>query len=74
VTQIAASVREFGWTNPVLVDGENGIIACHGWLLATRKLGMGTVPVIELAGLSEAQKRAYIIAEQKDRVERRLGQ
>jgi DNA modification methylase len=65
VAQIAASIREFGWTNPVLVDGESGIIAGHGRLLAARKLGMATVPVIELFGLSEAQKRAYIIADNK---------
>ncbi|WP_394892228.1 site-specific DNA-methyltransferase [Mesorhizobium sp. AaZ16] len=65
MAQIAASIGEFGWTNPVLVDGENGIIAGHGRLLAARKLGMSTVPVIELAGLSEAQKRAYIIADNK---------
>ena len=56
MAQIAASIREFGWTNPILIDGENGIIAGHGRLLAARKLGMGEVPVIELAGLSEAQK------------------
>src|SRR5262245_5357555 len=49
VAQIAASIREFGWTNPILVDGENGIIAGHGRLLAARKLGMDNVPVIELA-------------------------
>ncbi|RYD53741.1 MAG: site-specific DNA-methyltransferase [Verrucomicrobiaceae bacterium] len=65
VAQIAASIREFGWTNPVLVDGENGIIAGHGRLLAARKLGMEDVPVIELAGLSEAQKRAYVIADNR---------
>ena len=65
VAQIAASIREFGWTNPVLVDGENGIIAGHGRLMAARKLGMTSVPVIELDGLSEAQKRAYIIADNK---------
>ncbi len=65
VAQIAASIREFGFTNPILVDGDNGIIAGHGRLLAARKLGMTTVPVIELAGLSEAQKRAYIIADNK---------
>src|SRR6187455_77043 len=65
VAQIAASIREFGFTNPVLVDGENGIIAGHGRLLAARKLGLATVPVIELAGLSAAQKRAYIIADNK---------
>ena len=65
VAQIAASIREFGLTNPILVDGDNGIIAGHGRLLAARKLGMATVPVIELAGMSEAQKRAYIIADNK---------
>lgn len=65
VAEIAASIREFGWTNPVLVDGDNGIIAGHGRLLAARKLGLETVPVIELAGLSDAQKRAYIIADNK---------
>jgi len=65
VAQIAASIRAFGWTNPILVDGENGVIAGHGRLLAARKLGMATVPVIELDGLSEAEKRAYIIADNK---------
>jgi DNA modification methylase len=63
VAQIAASIREFGWTNPVLVDGENGIIAGHGRVLAARKLGLGRVPVIELAHMSEAQKRAYVLAD-----------
>lgn len=65
VAEIAVSIREFGWTNPVLVDGENGIVAGHGRVLAARKLGMASVPVIELAGLSEAQKRAYILADNK---------
>jgi ParB-like chromosome segregation protein Spo0J len=65
VAQIAASVREFGWTNPILIDGENGIIAGHGRVLAARKLGMDDVPCIELAGLTEAQRRAYIIADNK---------
>jgi len=65
VAQIAASIREFGFTNPVLVDGANGVIAGHGRILAARKLGMETVPVIELAHLSEAQKRAYVIADNK---------
>ena len=65
IAQIAASIREFGWTNPVLVDGENGIIAGHGRVLAARKLGMGEVPCIELAGLSDTQRRAYIIADNK---------
>jgi DNA modification methylase len=63
VTQIAASIREFGWTNPVLVDGANGIIAGHGRVLAARKLGLERVPVIELAHMSEAQKRAYVLAD-----------
>jgi ParB-like chromosome segregation protein Spo0J len=65
VAQIAASITEFGWTNPVLVDGDNGVIAGHGRLLAARKLGMADVPVIELGGMSEAQKRAYILADNK---------
>ncbi len=65
VAQIAASVREFGWTNPVLVDGENGIIAGHGRILAARKLGMAEVPCIELSGMDENQRRAYIIADNK---------
>ena len=65
VAQIAASIREFGWTNPVLIDGENGIIAGHGRVLAARKLGMDEVPCIELAGLTDTQRRAYIIADNK---------
>ena len=65
IAQIAASIREFGFTNPILVDGDNGIIAGHGRLLAARKLGMSNVPVIELAGMTEAQKRAYVIADNK---------
>jgi DNA modification methylase len=63
VAQIAASIREFGWTNPVLVDGTNGIIAGHGRVLAARKLGLEQVPVIELAHMSEGQKRAYVLAD-----------
>jgi DNA modification methylase len=63
VAQIAASIREFGWTNPVLVDGQSGIIAGHGRVLAARKLGLEQVPVIELAHMSDAQKRAYIVAD-----------
>jgi DNA modification methylase len=63
VAQIAASIREFGWTNPVLVDGESGIIAGHGRVLAARKLGLERVPVIELGHMSEAQKRAYVLAD-----------
>jgi DNA modification methylase len=65
VAQIAASIREFGFTNPVLVDGERGIIAGHGRLLAARKLGMTEVPTIELSHLTPAQKRAYILADNR---------
>jgi DNA modification methylase len=65
VAQIAASIREFGWTNPILVDGDAGIIAGHGRLLAARKLGMAEVPCISLAHLSETQRRALIIADNK---------
>src|SRR5579864_4280202 len=65
VAQIAASIREFGFTNPILVDGECGIIAGHGRVLAARKLGMSEVPTIELGHLSPAQKRAYILADNR---------
>ena len=65
VAQIAASIREFGFTNPVLTDGENGVIAGHGRLLAARKLGMDEVPVVELAHLTAAQRKAYILADNK---------
>jgi DNA modification methylase len=61
--QIAASMVEFGWTNPILVDENSGILAGHGRLLAARKLGLTEVPVIRLEHLSEAQKRAYLIAD-----------
>jgi 16S rRNA G966 N2-methylase RsmD len=63
VAQIAASIKEFGFTNPILVDGENGIIAGHGRLAASRKLGLKDVPCIELSGLSDAQRRAYVLAD-----------
>lgn len=65
VAQIAASIKEFGWTNPILVDGEKGIIAGHGRLMAARKLKMSEVPVIELTHLTETQKKALIIADNK---------
>ncbi len=65
VAQIAASIREFGFTNPVLVDGEDGIIAGHGRVLAARKLGLEEVPTIRIDYMTEAQKRAYIIADNK---------
>ena len=63
IAQIAASIAEFGFNNPILVDTKAGIIAGHGRLLAARKLGLTEVPVIVLDHLSEAQKRAYIIAD-----------
>jgi DNA modification methylase len=65
VAQIAASIREFGFTNPILVDAERGVIAGHGRLLAARQLGMTEVPVIELAHLTAAQKRAYVLADNR---------
>jgi ParB-like chromosome segregation protein Spo0J len=63
VDQIAASMVEFGWTNPVLVDEQGGVLAGHGRLLAARKLGLAEVPVIRFEQLSEAQKRAYLVAD-----------
>ena len=63
VAQIAASIKEFGWTNPILVDGDKGIIAGHGRLLAARKLGHTQVPTIELKHLTAAQRKAYVIAD-----------
>ncbi len=65
VAEIAGSIQAFGWTNPILVDSADGIIAGHGRLLAARKLKHGTVPVIELSGLSEAEKRAYLLADNR---------
>jgi len=65
VAQIAASIREWGWTIPVLVDEHDGIIAGHGRVLAARKLEISDVPVIVARGWSETQKRAYVIADNK---------
>ena len=65
IAKIAASIVEYGWTNPILVDGENGIIAGHGRLAAARKLGLTEVPVIELCHLSPTQKRAYVISDNR---------
>jgi DNA modification methylase len=65
VAKIAASIVEYGWTNPVLVDGDNGVIAGHGRLAAARKLGLDEVPVIELGHLTPAQKRAYVISDNR---------
>ena len=65
VAQIAGSIREFGFTNPVLIDGAGGIIAGHGRVMAARKIGLEQVPCIRLDYLTEAQRRAYVIADNK---------
>lgn len=65
VAQIAASIREFGFTNPVLIGEADGIIAGHGRVLAARKLGLAEVPCIRLGHLTETQRRAYVIADNK---------
>ena len=65
IDQIAASIREWGWTNPVLVDADATIIAGHGRVLAARKLRIRDVPVMVAAGWTEAQKRAYALADNK---------
>jgi hypothetical protein len=65
VAQIAASIREWGWTTPVLIDEDSGIIAGHGRVLAAQKLGISEIPVMVAKGWSEAQKRAYILADNK---------
>jgi ParB-like chromosome segregation protein Spo0J len=65
VQQIASSIKEFGFTNPVLIDEQGGIIAGHGRVMGAKKLGLNKVPCIVLDGLSEAQKKAYIIADNK---------
>lgn len=65
VAQIAASIREFGFNNPVLIDQDKGIIAGHGRVLAARKLGMIEIPCIRLGHLSDAAKRAFILADNK---------
>lgn len=63
VAQVAASIKEFGWTNPVLIDEAGGIIAGHGRVMAAKTLGMVDIPCIRLSHLTEAQKRAYVIAD-----------
>ncbi len=65
IAQIAASVREWGWTVPVLVDEAGTLIAGHGRVLAARQLGLAEIPVTVATGWSEAQKRAYTIADNK---------
>ena len=65
VDQIAASIREFGWTKPLIVDERGCVLAGHGALAAAKRLGLERVPVIQRVGLSEEQKRAYLIADNK---------
>jgi len=65
VGQIAASIKAFGFTNPVLLDGDNGIIAGHGRVMAAQKLNLDQVPTIELSHFDENQKRAYVITDNK---------
>ena len=65
VAQIAASIREFGFTNPVLVDEDNNLIAGQGRVLAARKLKMDTVPAIVVTGLDDRKRRALVIADNK---------
>lgn len=65
VAQVAASIKEFGFTNPILIDESRMIIAGHGRLLAAKKLGLDEVPTITLEGLTEAQRKAYVIADNK---------
>jgi ParB-like chromosome segregation protein Spo0J len=65
VAQISASIKEFGWTNPILIDGTNSIIAGHGRLMAARKLRMDEVPTIELDHLTDTQRKALVIADNK---------
>jgi len=65
VAQIASSIKEFGFTNPILIDGSNGIIAGHGRVMGAKKLGIDKVPCIRLAGLTPAQIKAYVIADNK---------
>lgn len=63
VQQVASSIKEFGFTNPILIDEGDGIIAGHGRLMAAQKLGLDEVPTITLEGLTEAQRKAYVIAD-----------
>jgi ParB-like chromosome segregation protein Spo0J len=65
IRQIADSIDRFGWTNPVLVDGDGGVIAGHGRIGAAKLLGLKAVPVLRLDHMSEAEKRAYIIADNR---------
>ena len=63
INQVASSIKEFGFTNPVLIDEQGGIIAGHGRVMAAKKLGLAEVPTIMLEGLTKAQVKAYVIAD-----------
>lgn len=63
INQVASSIKEFGFTNPILIDEQGGIIAGHGRAMAANKIGLDEVPCIILEGLTEAQKKAYVIAD-----------
>ena len=65
VTRIAASIREFGFVNPVLIDKDYNIIAGHGRVMAAKKLGMNNVPCVYVEGLTDAQRKAYILADNR---------
>jgi len=65
VAKLAASIKEFGFLNPIITDGENGIVAGHGRVMAAQKLGLEALPCIEAGHLTDAQKRAYIIADNR---------
>ena len=65
INQIASSIKEFGFTNPILIDDDNGVVAGHGRLLAALKLDIAEVPVVVLEGLTESQRKAYVIADNK---------
>lgn len=65
VAKLAGSIREYGFTNPVLIDADNGIIAGHGRVLGAQKLGLGKVPCIRLSHLTETQRRAYVLADNR---------
>jgi ParB-like chromosome segregation protein Spo0J len=65
IAQISASIREFGFNNPVLIDKDHGIIAGHGRVLAAQKLGLDEIPCLRLSHLTDIQKRAYIIADNR---------
>ena len=65
VSQIAASIKEFGFLSPVIIDGDNGIIAGHGRVMAAKKLGIGSLPCVDACHLTDAQRRAYVIADNK---------